>query len=41
MHRYRVLLWRLLLYLKPHRRTLVGGGLCALVVAGAGGLIGG
>jgi subfamily B ATP-binding cassette protein MsbA len=39
MDRYRVLLWRLLLYLKPHRRALVGGGLCALVVAAAGGLI--
>ena len=37
--RYGVLLRRLLRYLKPHRLTLVAGGLCALVVAAAGGLI--
>jgi subfamily B ATP-binding cassette protein MsbA len=36
---YGVLLRRLLLYLKPHRLTLVAGALCALVVAGAGGVI--
>jgi subfamily B ATP-binding cassette protein MsbA len=36
---YAALLQRLLRYLKPHRSTLVAGALCALVVAGAGGLI--
>ena len=37
--RYAVLLRRLLLYLKPHRLTLLAGALFALMVAGAGGLI--
>jgi subfamily B ATP-binding cassette protein MsbA len=37
--RYGALLRRLLFYLKPHRLTLLAGALCALVVAGAGGLI--
>jgi ATP-binding cassette, subfamily B, bacterial MsbA len=36
---YSSLLWRLLRYLKPHRLSLAAGALCALVVAGAGGLI--